>query len=199
MPHAEVPQKRCYAPKTLFRASDSTYVQADMLTMGDYVRDREGAIVEVKWVCQHRHSKEEIVVLTTQTAQLLVTSFHRVVKKSDHGEVVVLAGDVNNGDWIIVGECPEQVSVQKRVVDTSTIEIEFENDASVETWIISDRGIVTKGCAIDELRNAPIQCKIEEEDEEEDGGRRRSRRSRSRYDKKMGEIRRAKSPGHEFT
>lgn len=168
-----------------------------MLTVGDYVLDRAGATVAVKWVCPHRRGEEECVVLKTPTTELLVTSSHRVVKQSDHGEQVVRAGDLQNGDWIIVGKSPEQANVQSRAIETSTIELGFENDASVETWIISDQGIVTKGQAIDDSYHAAVRCK--DEDEEEDVGRRRSRRSRSRYDKKMGEIRRARSPNYEFT
>ena len=42
----------------------------------------------------------------------------------------------------------------------------FENDASVETWIIADCGIVTRGQAIDELYNAAVQRKIEDGEED---------------------------------
>ena len=97
--------------------------------------------MKLKWVCPHRRSMDEIVVLTAQTTQLHVTSFHRVEKRDAHGEVDVRAEDVKNGDWIIVGKSPEQVSVQRRTVETSTIEIGFQNDAAVETWIISDYGM----------------------------------------------------------
>ena len=73
---------------------------------------------------------------------------------------------VDYGDWILLGKCLEQVNVQRQVMETSTSELGFENDASVETWIISDCGIVTRGQAIDELYNAAVQRKIEDGEED---------------------------------
>ena len=45
--------------------------------------------------------------------------------------------------------------------NTLTIELGFENDASVEAWFISD-GIVSKGQAVDESYNVGMQCKNED-------------------------------------
>lgn len=136
-----------------------------MLTVGDRVLDREGTPVEVKWVCPHRLRVEDLVELTTPTAKLLVTQSHRIMKMSGRGEEEVLASDVEDGDWILVGKNPEEVRVQFHVRETSTIEIGFENDASVEAWFISD-GIVTKGQAVDESFISALQCKEEEEEED---------------------------------
>jgi len=180
-----------------------------MLTVGDHVLGTERATVEVKWVCRHPHGEEEIVVLKTPSTQLRVTNSHRILKKGDYGEKEVRAGDLQNGDWIIVGQRPEQVSVQREFMQTSPIEIGFENDASVEAWSAPDHGIVTKGQEVVQL-HAAHHCK--EEDEEEDVASemhqnfhdlnftrgRRSRRSRQRHDRAMQEIRRARSPCHEF-
>lgn len=175
---------------------------ADALALGDRVLDTEGASVEVEWVCPHQQSEEKIIVVETSTTRLLVTSSHRVVKLSVHGEEQdVFAEDVKSGDWILVGKDPEQVTVQSRVIETSTVELRFENDALVEAWFISYHGIVTKGQPVDELQDVGTQCK--EEDVEldvpseqfvsEHRGR-RSRRSRQRYDKARKEIRRMRSP-----
>merc|ERR1711933_198129 len=127
--------------------------------------DAEGAAVEVKWSCPHRHGEEEIVVLMTPSTKLLVTKCHRVVKKSAFGKEVVRTEDVKNGDEIVVGQRAEQVSVQSQFIETSTIELGFDNDASVEAWFISD-GIVTKGQSVNESHSVRMQCK--EEPEEED-------------------------------
>mmetsp|Transcript_42986 Transcript_42986/g.82421 ORF Transcript_42986/g.82421 Transcript_42986/m.82421 type:complete len:202 (+) Transcript_42986:725-1330(+) len=138
-----------------------------MLALGDHVLDREGTTVEVEWVCAHQHSKETIIVLETLTTRLHVTNSHRVVKMSVHGEEDVRAEDVKTGDWIVVGKSLEQVSVQSRVIETSTVELRFRNDASVEAWFISDYGILTKGQAIDDFHKVAIQCKHEDEGEDE--------------------------------
>lgn len=218
MTRAESAQKRCYPPKTLFRASASSFVTADMLALGDRVLDMEGTMVEVVWAWAHGRDTEAITVLTTKTTQLRVTNSHLVVKQSVRGTEVVRAEDVETGDWIIVGNRPEQVSVQREFMDTATIELGFENDASVEAWSVSDYGIATKGQPVDFSYAAATQCKEEESEDDQpatgtregagaaapwgsgaaEGGGRRCRRSRRRHDRTMSEIRRARSPNHDF-
>lgn len=193
-----------------------------MLTVGDKVLDRDGNIIDVLWVWEHTHRKEEMVLFTTisQTpSSLHVTSCHRIVKKSVDGEEVELAKNVKNDDWIIVGEEPEQVKVESYTTMIRPIEIGFQNDASVEAWNLN-HGIVTKGQAVDDSYNARIPCKHEEEVKEDaddshnapiqfrheeaeeaegeevaDNGGRRSRRSRRRYKNMQQRIGRYSSPG----
>lgn len=212
-------QKRCYPPKTLFRAGASTFVTADTLALGDRVLDTDGTLVEVVWAWAHESRTEAITVLTTKTTQLRVTNSHPVVKQSVRGTEAILAEDVRTGDWIIVGNYPEQVSVQRVDMDTPTVELGFENDASVEAWSISDYGIATKGQPVDKSSAAATPCKEEEESEDdppatrtsEEAGAsapsgsdaaassgRRCRRSRRRRDRAVSGILRARSPGHDF-
>lgn len=188
-------QKRCYHPQMFFKVSATLCKRADELTCGDQVLDRDGRLTEVKWACQHPFGRERIVMLETPAAApLLVSASHRIVRQTPGGEGEVLAQDLDDGDWIILGSTAKQVSVKHLDMETSAIELGFTNDASVEAFFIAD-GIVTKGQAVDESHRFANKCKEEgDTDNVRDSSKRRNRRSRHRFGAAMRALHRIRTP-----
>jgi hypothetical protein len=162
------PSKRCFTPDSLFKVPGGALVRAGRLAWGSEVLDREGNRVEVLWAREHPCQIEQMVELVTATSRLTATSSHRIVTQSISGEEEVLARTLQPGDWVLCGTVPQQlVEVKHFEEKLSVVELQFEGDASIETYPPPTGGLVTKGQAVITHHTELQKCKVEVDDEED--------------------------------
>mmetsp|Transcript_20434 Transcript_20434/g.46227 ORF Transcript_20434/g.46227 Transcript_20434/m.46227 type:complete len:119 (-) Transcript_20434:217-573(-) len=97
----------------------------------------------------HEEQNCDVVELRTREAALIVTASHRVLIPDDHGTMeyaTMNAGELYKGDKVFCGDRPEPlVKVLKHKMRTRCVEIEFEPDEPVESFLAPKWSVLSKG------------------------------------------------------
>ena len=146
------PQPRCFLPNTmLYTDTEKTTTKTvTSLQPSDVVLNAFGEEVKVFNVAHHEEEMREVVELRTRACYLQVSSTHRVVIPNSSGDPqeVVYASSLKPGDIVFCGSQPRPtpiVKVLKHRISTGLVEITFETDDPVESFMQPKWCILTKG------------------------------------------------------
>jgi len=155
---------RCYMMGTQFKAPEGHVVAAADLSIGAKVLDIHGIERTVTWCRKLCKTKRLLVDLWTRP--FTVTGSHRKVVP---GGGTIEAKELNQADEVLIGgECQQLLRVTKRAKLIEVMELEFEDDATVEVHATS---ILTKGSDPHQTIDNDGALKVikEEEPKEEPG------------------------------
>lgn len=129
---------RCYMMDTQFKTPEGHLVAAADLSIGTKVLDTHGIGRMVTW-CR-KLSKTKRLLVDMHTKPFTVTGSHRIVVP---GGRTTEAKELNQNDEVLIGGgCQQLLKVTKRTKCLEVMELEFEEDATVEVHAPS---ILTKG------------------------------------------------------
>lgn len=143
-----VPSSRCFLPRTLLWTSESTAARVESLRVYDTVMNFKGTLITVASIQIHEEDNCDVVELRTREVALTVTSSHRVLIPNDHGTIdtVKYATCLYAGDRVFCGDRPEPlVKVLKHKQRTRCVEIVFEPDDPVESFLAPKWSVLSKG------------------------------------------------------
>ena len=147
-PQGLVPSSRCFLPGTMLWTSESTAVKVESLKENDKVLNFKGTPITVASIKIHEDQNCDVVELRTREATLTVTATHRVLIPNEQGTIdaVKYACDLCRGDKVFCGVRPEPlVKVLKHKMRTRCVEIQFEPDDPVESFLAPKWSVLSKG------------------------------------------------------
>lgn len=147
-PEGPVPSSRCFLPRTMLWTSESTAVKVESLKENDKVLNFKGTPITVASIKIHEDQNCDVVELRTREATLTVTATHRVLIPNEQGTIdaVKYAGDLYGGDKVFCGVRPEPlVKVLKHKMRTRCVEIQFEPDDPLESFLAPKWSVLSKG------------------------------------------------------
>jgi hypothetical protein len=136
---------QCFTKRTLLRTPDGDYKTASALQVGDTVLGSNGDSVEVAYKKEHPKKLRKFVTIITATADLIVTTDHRVVVPSSAGKEKP-AGSLELDDVVFCGSKLQRITkIMKFEQRSDLIELRFTPDEAVEALMVNPCGILTKG------------------------------------------------------
>jgi len=141
--HAE---RTCFLKqRTVFLSAAGEWKNVAALQVGDMIRGSADRAVEVMFKKEYPKRRCKLVTLRTSTAELTVTSDHRVAMQGGTRSEK-FAGEVEPGDHVWCGSKPQRVDkVLKFMQRAELVELRFSPDEAVETFLMPHSGISTKG------------------------------------------------------
>jgi len=144
----------CFLPGTMIWTSKASSLLVEALRPGDTVMNAFGNNIKVASTTVHEESLCQVVELRTREHSLKVSSTHRIVVPYPAADVsqeimdIKEAGDMKAGDLVFSG-CPPLpvplVKVLKHPLRTRMIEIVFDPDDPVETFMAPKWCLLTRG------------------------------------------------------
>jgi len=147
-PQGLVPSSRCFLFGTMLWTSELTAAKVESLREHDTVLNFKGKSITVASIKIHEDQNCDVVELRTREATLTVTATHRVLIPNEQGTIdaVKYAGDLCRGDKVFCGVRPEPlVKVLKHKMRTRCVEIQFEPDDPVESFLAPKWSVLSKG------------------------------------------------------
>jgi len=131
----------CYVRRTALKTPDG-FKSVHSFKIGDLVVGQSGNTLEVAYAWPISHQPTKLVHLRTAQAELTVTFDHRVI--CPNGEKI--AGELKIGEKVMCGARPQVLSkLTQEVKDVDLMQLRFNPDEPVETLMVKNFGILTKG------------------------------------------------------
>lgn len=141
---------KCFVPSTMLWTSRSDARTVESIRVGDMVIGVFQTQLCVTFAKIHGPALKELVELRTRAAYLKVTADHRITVPDLVGKPSAWkqAKDLQGGDQVFVGQrIAELVSVRSSRMRIEVVELHFDPDEPVESFLSPRWGLLTRGHA----------------------------------------------------
>ena len=132
----------------ILKTKKKTKKKVESLKENDKVLNLQGTQITVALIKIHEDQNCDVLELRTREATLKVTATHRVLIPNEQGTIdaVEYAGNLKENDNVFCGVRPAPlVRVSKRKMRTRCVEIQFEPDDPVESFLAPKWSVLSKG------------------------------------------------------
>jgi len=140
-------EHRCFLKGTLIKTPDGALIPVEQLREGSRVFFRAQSSLEVVGLTIHEPKQEDVVFVKTANAQLMVSAKHRMVISLEPRLRFELAEKLRKGDSIAISDraLRKLEDVQHATTEAEMVEVMFQPDEPVETFLPPTAGVLTLG------------------------------------------------------
>lgn len=143
-------ENRCYLRNTLFKVGESEYREAHAIQVDDTVWSITQNPLQVSFKKIYPREECNLIMLQTSQAFLELTIDHRIIVPGTP-DSTKCAGDLKAGQTVYCGNRPQKLTkVQPSTRPAELVELRFSPDDPVETRLLPQWGILTKGSELPE-------------------------------------------------